>query len=214
MTRSRTVPVLLAALLLVGGLNVAAYAANGHPLLLGRSNHESSSATVHNTGPGPALRLQSRAGTPSLSVSSPAKVARLNADRIDGYEGVDLGVRAWTYRIGGDVGRGEVRKTFPGLPHGFYLVRYQVRGQVADPGGDFSCWFNVGSSGRALATTTTGTSVALDAWGEVDGRWALSFTCTSSGTFDISAGADGLASRITFIRLNGSSVGPATTTYP
>ena len=33
--RGRVLPVTLAAVVLVGGANLAAYAANGHPLLLG-----------------------------------------------------------------------------------------------------------------------------------------------------------------------------------
>jgi hypothetical protein len=86
MMNNRTFTVVLAALVLVGGANLAAYAANGSPLLLGKTNNESVPATVHNTGPGPALELQTRAAAPPLAVSSKKKVAKLNADRLDGKD--------------------------------------------------------------------------------------------------------------------------------
>lgn len=59
-SRGRTMPVLLAAVVLVGGLNVAAYAANGKPLLLGQTNEATKTTTVKTTGIGPALSLSAR----------------------------------------------------------------------------------------------------------------------------------------------------------
>ena len=75
MSSSRFLSVSLAALLLVGGVNVASYAVNGHPLLLGRSNGETRTMILRNTGPGPALELRTRPGAPPLTVSSSRRVA-------------------------------------------------------------------------------------------------------------------------------------------
>lgn len=125
-TRGRLVPVLLAATVLVGGANLAAYAANGRPLLLGQTNTETRTATVHNTGNGPALSLRSEAGAPSLAVSSTKKVGRLNADRVDGLNASDLQTVARRYAVptGGPHTFAEV--VFPGLPAGRYLASYTI----------------------------------------------------------------------------------------
>lgn len=82
--KSRTTTVLLAAVLLVGGLNVAAYAATGGNFLLGRANSATRTSTLSNIGFGPALSLQSRSNTPPLAVNSTKRVAKLNADMVDG----------------------------------------------------------------------------------------------------------------------------------
>ena len=87
MTRSRLVPVLLAAVLLVGAANLGAYAATGGPLLLGKSNTASKTTTLKTTGNGAALSLKSKAGKAPLKVSNSTKVAKLNADLVDGAGG-------------------------------------------------------------------------------------------------------------------------------
>jgi len=48
--KNRVLPVLAGAAVVVAGLNVASYAANGHPLTLGAKNKESRTTTVTNTG--------------------------------------------------------------------------------------------------------------------------------------------------------------------
>ena len=207
-SRSRSLPVLLAALLLVGGLAVPAYAANGHPLLLGRSNHESSASTLHNTGTGSALRLQSRAGTPSLSVSSRVKVAGLGADRVDGYQGADLGTRVRTYQLGGDGDESDVVKSFPGLPHGLYLVRYVFYANTYNA--TLSCWLDTGTGKNVLPSSGSGGSAVLTAEGQVDARNGVRMRCTTAGIFD--SLYDDLESQITFLRLTTSVVRDASTT--
>jgi hypothetical protein len=82
----RTTAVILAAGVLVGGANVAAYAANGHPFLLGKINKETKSATLKNTGNGPAVKFKTKPAAPPFAVSSTTKVAKLNADQLDGLD--------------------------------------------------------------------------------------------------------------------------------
>ena len=76
----------LTALALGGG---TAYAANGGNLLIGRSNYASVPTKLTNST-GTALALTSTSSTPSLTVSSSAKVPNLNADRVDNLDGSKL----------------------------------------------------------------------------------------------------------------------------
>ena len=58
--RSRLLTTLLAAAIVVGGLNVAAYAATGGKFILGKSNTANKTTKLKNTGNGPALTLARR----------------------------------------------------------------------------------------------------------------------------------------------------------
>jgi hypothetical protein len=124
--RGRTMTVLLAALVLVGGANIAAYAANGSPLLLGHNNTETGSATVKNTGGGPALKLKSNPSTPSLAVSSSKKIPRLNADKVDGLSGGQLQSKVFRYAVPSSGPYTAVTVSFPGLPQGRYFASYTI----------------------------------------------------------------------------------------
>jgi hypothetical protein len=95
-------PVLIGAAVLVGGANLAAYAANGQPLLLGHSNSESKAATVTNTGNGPALSLSTDKNSPPLSVTSSQLVRHLNAATVDGSSAASLQTNVKDYVIAGD----------------------------------------------------------------------------------------------------------------
>lgn len=181
-SRGRTVPVLLAALLLVGGLNVAAYAATGKPLLLGRQNAADKTTTLANTGTGPALTLRSKPSAPPLKVSSTKKVARLNADQVDGLSGSELQTRTWTYTMPfGEPPAPATLQTvgFPGLPPGQYLATYTVSGNMEATPDSFSCFFRLADDAtvfgfaegaiRAGADAATATGVAVldtDAFGD------------------------------------------------
>ena len=83
---NRTMSVLLGAAVLVGGVNIAAYAATGGNFLLGKSNSAGKTTTLTNTGKGAPLSLKGRASAPPLTVSSSRKVAKLNADKLDGKD--------------------------------------------------------------------------------------------------------------------------------
>ncbi len=97
--RGRVLPVALAAVVLVGGANLAAYAANGHPLLLGGSNSETKTASVTNTGKGPAISLKTSKKSPPLAVNSSKVVTHLNADSVDGKSASALTTNVITYTV-------------------------------------------------------------------------------------------------------------------
>jgi hypothetical protein len=121
--KNRVLPVLAGAAVVVVGLNVASYAANGHPLTLGAKNTESRTTTVTNTGKGAALSLQSEKKSPSLAVSSSALVTHLNADQVDGKHAADLQTRATTWTIPAGT---SVSFTLDGLKAGTYLATFSV----------------------------------------------------------------------------------------
>lgn len=87
---TRPLSVVLAALVLIGGANLAAYAATGGKFILGFTNKANQATTLTNTGTGPALNLNARAGSPALAVSNENKIAKLNADKVDGLDSSDF----------------------------------------------------------------------------------------------------------------------------
>ena len=105
-TRAQVVATMSAAALLVVSFDYTTYAVTGNSLLLGQRNHANSVTTLARSGHGVALSLKtSGKGTPSLRVSSSARVSRLNADLLDGRHAAELATRAVSYRAGkrGDV---------------------------------------------------------------------------------------------------------------
>ena len=92
--------------LLLGPVSIG-LAAVGDPLLAGRANDAGAKVTslvanlsgavlrLTNQGTGPALDLRVQAGTPPLSVNSTARVAKLNADTVDGKHASELGPRGY-----------------------------------------------------------------------------------------------------------------------
>jgi hypothetical protein len=121
-----------AAALLVVGADYATFSATGDSLILGRANSADRTTTLTTKGSGPALSLQSRRAAPSLRVSSQAKVARLNADQLDGRDAAALATRAVTYRAGqrGDVVTGGFGAWELGTAPGRYLATFKA---VATP---------------------------------------------------------------------------------
>ncbi len=92
---------LTAAAMLVIGIDYATFAATGDSLLLGKINHAQTTTKLVKQGAGPVLRLTSTGDNkPSLAVSSPARVRRLNADMLDGRTASTLASRAVTYKGG------------------------------------------------------------------------------------------------------------------
>jgi hypothetical protein len=85
----------VAAIVLTGG-GVAAYAANGGSLLIGRSNSGTAVTTLTNSA-GTPLSLRAKTGYPPFAVNSSKTVANLNADWIDGINGVNLVQRTGPY---------------------------------------------------------------------------------------------------------------------
>jgi hypothetical protein len=95
--KNRVLPVVMGAAALIGAANIGAYAANGHPFVLGGSNTESRTASLNNTGKGPALSLGTGKHQPPLAVTSKRMVNNLNADAVDGLEAKALQAHAIRY---------------------------------------------------------------------------------------------------------------------
>jgi hypothetical protein len=208
--RGRVLPVVAAAAVLVGGANLAAYAANGHPILLGGGNHAVGTTTVDNDGRGPAVMLRTRPGAPPLAVSSHHRVARLNADRIDGFHGTALRTRSWTYPVGGDNDEGLIVKAFPDLPPGYYLASYDVVAKLFSNGFPFTCWFTTPSQPKAVygLAYQVAAPVVVSATGYVDATGPFTFSCRATPAFDTYKAQynGGIDSTVTFTRLDTSSV--------
>lgn len=82
LSRHATVVAYLALFVALGGTS---YAVTGGNFVLGHSNQAGTTSSLKNTGAGPALRLTTRNSvTPPFAVSNGAKIARLNADELDG----------------------------------------------------------------------------------------------------------------------------------
>jgi len=64
----------------------AVFAANGDPFILGTSNSATNASKLVTSGADPALSLVVDSGVAPLAVNSAVKVARLNADRLDGLD--------------------------------------------------------------------------------------------------------------------------------
>jgi hypothetical protein len=95
-----TVTTLAAATVLVGGADLASYAATGQPLVLGHSNSAGTTTSLKNLGRGPALSLNSSKHSPPLVVNSSKLVKHLNADRLGGKSANQINPAVTEYRIG------------------------------------------------------------------------------------------------------------------
>ncbi len=210
--RGRVMPVLAAAAVLVGGADLAAYAANGHPILLGGGNHAVSTTTIDNDGRGPAVMLRTRRGAPPLAVSSHRLVARLNADRVDGVHAAALRTHSWTYRLWGAADDYGFVATFPDLPPGSYLASYDVPARIYSNGYSISCYFTTASQPKAVfgIAYQVKSPVTVSATGYVDATDALSFTCEAEDLIDTYIGGanGGIDPTVTFTRLDASTVAP------
>src|SRR5687768_14784111 len=77
-------------LMLVVGIDYVSYAATGKSMVLGKANEASKVTALKRTTPGPALKLTVKPGSAPLAVNSTGKVAKLNADRLDGLDAAAL----------------------------------------------------------------------------------------------------------------------------
>lgn len=85
-----TLTTLAAAGLLVGAANLSAYAATGHPLVLGHHNSAGTTTSLKNTGRGPALSLNSIRSAPPITLNSSKMVKHLNANLVGGMTAKNL----------------------------------------------------------------------------------------------------------------------------
>jgi hypothetical protein len=89
MLKGKTMPFALGAVfaLIVG--SGTAYAATGGNLILGKYNEAGATTTLKSTK-GAALALKAKSNSPVLKVSNSKKIAKLNADKLDGYSSGDF----------------------------------------------------------------------------------------------------------------------------
>lgn len=89
MFKGKTMPFALGAVfaLIVG--SGTAYAATGGNLILGKYNEAGATTTLKSTK-GAALALKAKSNTPVLKVSNSKKIAKLNADKLDGFSSGDF----------------------------------------------------------------------------------------------------------------------------
>jgi hypothetical protein len=189
MQRSRhhsTVVAVGVAALLAGTAGVATGAGAGAgPWLLGEQNHAKSTTKlvspkaldketvrIKNTGGGPALSLvTSQSGTPPFTVTSPVKVERLNADRVDGLDSSQL-VRS-DQDLDAD--------TLNGKPAGAYV-------QV--PANPLSALVLSTEAQAIPDTTLTGLGTYVEVYDPSDMHWAVnpsSMMPPRNGTYVVSA---------------------------
>ena len=202
---SRIVAVLLAAVVLIGGANLVAYAANGKPLLLGKSNTATKKTIVKNNGSGPALRLKTKPGQAPLQVNRSEKVNKLNADLVDGKNAADLETQGYRYELTSTAAGAFHQISFPGLPAGRYLVAYNI---VSRNGGEVYCIIDGSrqalsySSDIGAAYDLNTASAIIDTTGGVE-----TMTCTGGPTLELYSNSVDAASEIDFVSLGRVTAG-------
>jgi hypothetical protein len=201
--RGRIVPVLIGAVVVVGAANLTAYAANGHPLLLGHANRETHTAVVNNLGRGPALGLETSKESPPLQVSSSKVVKNLNADAVDGQQAASLMTSATEFHIPGD-GVTTAYKLV-GLKPGHYIFTANF-GLAATSTGAFCLLENPNTGNLYLASipgsgaggsTYAVTGSSTIAWG--GGAQPLTLACIGGALFQSSPGT--LQNTFSFTRI-------------
>jgi hypothetical protein len=95
-----TVTTLAAAAVLVGGADLASYAATGNAFILGHANAAGGTTALKNTGRGPVLSLNGIKSSPPLTVNSSTMVKHLNANMVGGKTVNQLAPATWRYTLG------------------------------------------------------------------------------------------------------------------
>ncbi len=162
-TRTRTIRLLGVAAVVTLGLNAAAYGATGGTFLLGKANKADQTTSLRNTGDGAALSVRSQPGEPPLAVSSGTKVAKLNADAVDGISAQALQTRSTVYKLPNTGYSGVTSFDLDlSLEPGLYHVDYTMLADMTPNGAQLNCSF-VGDSPYAqllgYGTTFNGFSV-------------------------------------------------------
>ncbi len=197
-SRSRVTAVLLAAVVLIGGANLAAYAANGQPLLMGKTNTATKKTTVKNNGSGPALHLKTQPGQAPLKVNRTKKVNKLNADLVDGASASDLQTTAYRYQVPPSAAAATHQVAFPGLPAGPYLMTYSIISFNGDP----LCLTQGSRRGLSYSVAqgpyaTNNASAIIDTTGGPE-----TLFCAGGASFQIYSTEGDAVSEVTFTRLD------------
>jgi len=148
--------------ILVLGTDYLSFASTGGSFLLGKANSANHTTSLTNSGAGAVLQLKTTkpATRPPLRVNSKVKVAKLNADFVDGMSAAQLGVRTLVYEKAFSLpGVSGYTLTLPAVPAGNYLGT--MSGWVYGPAtSNMECFIRVPSTGR----------LHLNAWRSSDGR--------------------------------------------
>jgi hypothetical protein len=211
MTRSRLVTVLLAGLVLLAGSALGSYAANGGPLLLGKGNSATKTTKLKTTGNGAALSLKSKKTAAPLKVSNSTKVAKLNADLVDGLDSTALRNRAYVYNlVANEITEDLIEFTLPGLPSGKYLVTLSVSGDVEGSSPYFGCFMASGSlstgdiRAAGLGTENGSGTYFVSSGGYIDTTAAAyRVVCQSDGATSVSVpGSTNIPSQASLVRVD------------
>jgi hypothetical protein len=167
-------------LALVLGVASTALGADGKPFLLGNSNAATKVSTLVKSGAGPALELRVGSGAP-LKVNSSQKVAKLNADQVDGMSANGMVRVASASADQALVGEnGDVLSTSIVAPSRGFLVM-NASTDVAASGDDLVvCSLEIDSEDIASTDRVVGTS-------DID-RTSEEEICSTNGTVPVNAG--------------------------
>jgi len=173
--RGRAVPAMVIVGALFAGSTLGSYAANGGPLLLGKSNKATKTTTIKTTGNGAALKLKSKPGKAPLKVSNGTKVAKLNADLVDGLQGAALQTAVYRYRLPALSGVSSLEIKPTGLPPGRYVASYSLIATTTVLDARLECNFTYPSSPTTANEgvtygTASGDAAASNATAVVDTR--------------------------------------------
>jgi hypothetical protein len=210
--RSRLATVLLAGLVLLAGSTLGSYAANGGPLLLGKGNTASKTTTLKTTGNGAALKLRTKKTAPPLKVNGTGKVAKLNADQLDGKDSEALETTSYSYALTASGTGSSTKFTFPGVPDGRYLVSFNVGAAITGSETEFYCYFYPDGAGGdgvshvvGLGTQRTGSgNWYLSASGELDTSIPDTYAlyCETDGTTLTIPPTNEVESEVVFTRID------------
>jgi hypothetical protein len=120
-----TMTTLAAAAVLVGGADLASYAATGQPLVLGHANSAGGTTSLKNTGRGSALCLNTGKKYAPLTVNSSKLVKHLNADKVGGKSASTLEPKTIRFHLGspGRTFAGDTQHVFSAkVPKGTYQL--------------------------------------------------------------------------------------------
>jgi hypothetical protein len=177
-------------------------------LLLGKGNTATKTTTLKNSK-GTALSLKSKSTKPPLKVNSRTKVAKLNADQLDGLDSTALQNRPYVITLAGSSGTAGIAFPLTGVPAGTYQVTYNLGATVGGSPTFFGCYLR-----RATAPTTpfvpqvavqsggwyvTGAGVYTVAGGGTDQLY-----CTTSGT-GISVPVPTTTAQLVLTRVDGTA---------
>ncbi len=225
MNRQRILTITAAGFILLAGSSLGSYAANGGPVMLGKTNTATKSTTIKTTGNGPALKLKSKKSKAPFSVNSKTKVKKLNADRVDGLNGSALQNKTYVYNLTADIAGNIVRWNLPGVPAGKYLATYSINGTMSGSPTFFGCFFDSGPvfANATLAslgvTSGSGSSFFVSGSGVLDATSrTYSMTCQSSGSTGITVPTPASNAQVSLTRIDktttAGSAGSAATPPP